>query len=255
MKISAFGIRGKRNTMEDVWDYYSDTNDTRALIAVFDGHGGDKSARAANDILLKQLWDDFRSDSYSSQIIRARHLEFDDFLLRHDVADGTTSTICWIWKKKNDHMLRCANLGDSEGFIFTKNGYRKITTNHDYENMAERQRVTDAGGFWSGSGHPLDKDMRVDGLLNISRALGDFTFKRPDHKVIASPSVQEIILRIDYKWVVIASDGLWNGMSPADVLEILNDNTIINKEKHLVHQAYENGSTDNICCICVCLLC
>jgi len=251
--ISAYGIQGKRTYMEDTWNYFSDSRGL--MVGVFDGHGGSQTADALRDIFLKTLWDDMKTNSCSPIVITARHLEFDAYLRDQNIPAGSTSTVVWMFSNQpyDSRFLRCASLGDSEGYLFTTNTYKKITRNHDYRNIGDRDRVRRVGGVWV-SGHPGD-DLRVDGVLNISRAFGDFALKNVDphkSKISTFPSLVEVEISRLNNYVVVATDGLWNVLSPQDVLEILND-SLPNKEKRLVHEAYERGSTDNISCVVVCL--
>lgn len=57
---------------------------------------------------------------------------------------------------------------------------------------------------------------RVNGNLALSRALGDFVFKRNPSKsaeeqmVIALPDVEQRTINEDWEFVVLACDGVWD---------------------------------------------
>lgn len=49
---------------------------------------------------------------------------------------------------------------------------------------------------------------RVGGVLAVSRAFGDHALTIDG--VICTPFIQRIELRVIHKWLVVASDGLWD---------------------------------------------
>ena len=53
---------------------------------------------------------------------------------------------------------------------------------------------------------------RVGGVLAVSRAFGDHSLS--DQGVICSPYINRVELRLIHKWVVVASDGLWDVVAP-----------------------------------------
>lgn len=53
---------------------------------------------------------------------------------------------------------------------------------------------------------------RVAGVLAVSRAFGDHSLRQ--FGVIATPEVLRMELRVIHKYIVIASDGLWDVVSP-----------------------------------------
>lgn len=64
-----------------------------------------------------------------------------------------------------------ASAGDSRCIMFNKKGkVVKLTIDHKPENEKELKRIEKAGGFVNGG--------RVNGNLNLSRALGDLEFKQ-----------------------------------------------------------------------------
>ena len=68
--------------------------------------------------------------------------------------------------------IYCANAGDSRAVLGLKNG-KLIELSHDHkpENEGETNRIKAAGGF-------ID-DGRVNGIIAVSRALGDWEYKNP----------------------------------------------------------------------------
>ena len=66
----------------------------------------------------------------------------------------------------------CANSGDSRAILATKGG-KCIELSHDHkpENDSEMKRIKEGGGFV--------EDGRVQGVIAVSRAIGDWEYKNP----------------------------------------------------------------------------
>ena len=89
---------------------------------------------------------------------------------------GSTAISCMIKDKK----LYCANAGDSRA-VACKNGQLVLLSNdHKPNNKEETERIYNAGGWVEFN--------RVNGNLALSRALGDFIFKR-NHKMSAEQQI------------------------------------------------------------------
>jgi len=81
---------------------------------------------------------------------------------------GCTSCVVLITKD----TIYCANAGDSRACIATKKG-KVIELSHDHkpDNEGELKRVKAGGGFV--------EDGRVQGVIAVSRAIGDWEYKNP----------------------------------------------------------------------------
>ena len=81
---------------------------------------------------------------------------------------GCTSCVVLITKD----TIYCANAGDSRACLATKKG-KVIELSHDHkpDNEGEMKRVKAAGGFV--------EDGRVQGVIAVSRAIGDWEYKNP----------------------------------------------------------------------------
>ena len=55
---------------------------------------------------------------------------------------------------------------------------------------------------------------RVGGILAVSRAIGDFSVRNSG--LIAVPQIKKRILKAADKFIVIASDGIWDEISDQD---------------------------------------
>jgi len=70
---------------------------------------------------------------------------------------------------------------------------------------------------------------RVNGNLNLSRALGDLQYKRnkdltPGEQVISGvPDLKTETLSAQDRFLVIACDGIWNSMTSQQVVDFVNE--------------------------------
>ena len=93
-----------------------------------------------------------------------------------------------------------ANAGDTRA-VLSKNGTaERLSKDHKASDPAEIDRVKSAGG--------KIVDNRVGGGLAITRALGDHAYK--SFGVTCQPFVVRHVLRPFDKYLVIASDGVWD---------------------------------------------
>lgn len=79
---------------------------------------------------------------------------------------GTTAICCMI----RDNKLYCANSGDSRAIACRNGNLVTLSNDHKPNNPEEMDRIYNAGGWVEFN--------RVNGNLALSRALGDFLFKR-----------------------------------------------------------------------------
>ncbi|PSS14594.1 Protein like [Actinidia chinensis var. chinensis] len=136
---------------------------------------------------------------------------------------------------------------------------REMTRDHHPDRDDERSRVESAGGHvleWGGVS-------RVNGQLAVSRAIGDVSFK--SYGVISAPEVTDWQpLTSNDSYLVAASDGIFEKLSPQDVCDILWElHTHGTVESELaascsysladciVNTALEKGSLDNMAAVVV----
>lgn len=104
--------------------------------------------------------------------------------------------------------LFVANAGDSR-CVVSRNGVAyEMSTDHKPEDDTEKSRIENAGG-------QVTSDGRVNGGLNLSRALGDHTYKEntelplKDQMISPEPDVRKTELTDDDEFFVVACDGIW----------------------------------------------
>ncbi|KAI1810880.1 phosphatase 2C-like domain-containing protein [Poronia punctata] len=191
-----------------------------SFFGVFDGHGGDKVAQFAGkyitEILLKQ--DTFKNGNYE-QSLKDCFLATDRAILSdpqyEEEVSGCTACCGLITADK----IFVANAGDSRSVLGVKGRAKQLSFDHKPSNEGERARITAAGGF-------VDFG-RVNGNLALSRAIGDFEFKKsaelaPEQQIVtAYPDVIMHEISDDDEFLVIACDGIWDCQSSQAVVEFV----------------------------------
>jgi serine/threonine protein phosphatase PrpC len=104
--------------------------------------------------------------------------------------------------------IYCANAGDSRTVLSKANKAVEMSYDHKPDNPEERKRIYNANGFV--------EDERVNGMLALSRALGDFEYKNnsmlkaKDQAVSPFPDVKVVPITHDCQFILLACDGLWD---------------------------------------------
>lgn len=121
----------------------------------------------------------------------------------------------------------------------------------------EHKRIKESGGFIKFNGV-----WRVAGILATSRALGDYPLK-DTNLVIAEPDILAFNLTdIRPKFMILASDGLWDTFSNEEAVSFTKNLLIKTKNssgshraleiaKKLVNESYDRGSVDNVTAVLV----
>jgi protein phosphatase 2C family protein 2/3 len=194
--------------------------DKLSFFGVFDGHGGDKVAlftgENIHNIIMNQ--DTFKSGKYA-QSLKDGFLATDNAILNdpkyEEEVSGCTACVGLIAGKK----LYVANAGDSRGVLGIKGRAKPLSQDHKPQLEQEKNRITAAGGF-------VDFG-RVNGNLALSRAIGDFEFKKsaelsPENQIVtAYPDVDEHDLTDEDEFLVLACDGIWDCQSSQAVVEFV----------------------------------
>jgi serine/threonine protein phosphatase PrpC len=99
-------------------------------------------------------------------------------------------------------------------------------------------------------GGVVDEDERLNGVLAVSRAIGDHDLK---HKGLSSvPHFNKKMLSAKDKFCVIASDGIWDEVSNDKAFDIAKEcDNAKTYAKKLMEAAIKNGSSDNISVIVI----
>ena len=187
-------------------------NDNILMYAIYDGHAGKGvanylKANLASKLAYRLLNIDFNNEQLVKEVINAAYIDIDRKMYDLHLNSGSTANVVL----RKDNRLYIINIADSRAIIFNSDGRLLLeTVDHDGDNISERTRVESLGGIiYNG---------RVSGSLMVTRAFGDFTFKRksssdydPRGWVSVIPDIFTFDIRDDEITLLIASDGLWAG--------------------------------------------
>ena len=132
-----------------------------------------------------------------------------------------------------------ANAGDTRIIIGTRKGFSFLTKDHKPDLPEEKARIESLGGRVLSYGAP-----RVEGILAMSRALGDTGLKP---YVSSEPRIVEGYLGKENDYAVLACDGVWDVLTPDEAIKIVR--TVIDPwraSEEISRKALDSGSTDNI---------
>ncbi|XP_062166523.1 probable protein phosphatase 2C 68 [Alnus glutinosa] len=228
-----------------------ETGQSATFVGVYDGHGGPEASRYICDHLFLHLVKLARENGTISEDVlrRAFSATEDGFLtlVRRTcgikplmAAVGSCCLVGVIWKG----TLYVANLGDSRAVIGSLGRFNKIiaeqlTKDHNASMEEVRQELR--------SRHPDDSHIvvmkhgvwRIKGIIQVSRSIGDAYLKRPEFSLDPSfprfhlpepirrpvltsePSVCTRVLQPNDKFIIFASDGLWEHMTNQEAAEIV----------------------------------
>jgi len=104
----------------------------------------------------------------------------------------------------------------------------ELSFDHKPDNERERSRIEAAGGIVE-ERPGIRTQHRVNGNLNLSRALGDLEYKRrldlpPEEQIISgTPDIIEADILPQDEFVVLACDGIWDMMTNEECVSFIRE--------------------------------
>lgn len=128
---------------------------------------------------------------------------------------GCTAVAALITDKK----IYVANAGDSRAVLSVGGKSKALSYDHKPSNKSESVRIMEAGGYIQFS--------RVNGNLSLSRAIGDFEYKKnaelgPEKQIVTSnPDISERDITPEDEFIIIACDGIWDVLSSQKAISLV----------------------------------
>ncbi|EPY27917.1 protein phosphatase [Strigomonas culicis] len=227
LRVGASSMQGWRSTMEDAHAVFLSlpnlpnhmTEEEGAIAAVFDGHCGSKFAQSCAAHIREWITTTpaFCSGKYE-KALKDGFVAGDLSLhkaMPTELSGCTGNCILLV-----QHHLYCANTGDSRSVLCRGGVAIALSEDHKPTKDDEMERIIKAGGFVQMG--------RVNGILSLSRAFGDYAFKdmnlKPEQMAITvMPQVLHVELVPMDEFVIIACDGIWDMMTNEAAVEFVRN--------------------------------
>eukprot|EP00828_Plagiopyla_frontata_P030265 TRINITY_DN3936_c0_g1_i3.p2 TRINITY_DN3936_c0_g1~~TRINITY_DN3936_c0_g1_i3.p2 ORF type:complete len:188 (-),score=27.26 TRINITY_DN3936_c0_g1_i3:71-634(-) len=138
--------------------------------------------------------------------------------IRDSYQAGCTANVILI----RNNNLYIANVGDSRSILAEKSGrVTALSIDHKPEMATEKERVQKAGGFISNG--------RINGNLNLSRALGDLEYKKNNSKsrgeqlISCIPDIIERNIDNNFEFILMGCDGVFEILSNDSLVEYIRN--------------------------------
>jgi protein phosphatase 2C family protein 2/3 len=219
---TASSMQGWRSGQEDA-ECLIDCGNSSYLFGVFDGHGGAAVARYTSRELPQDIIARKRNGEGYEDLFKGAFVAVDSKMQQagpDDLECNTTGcTGCVVYYDTAASTIVCANAGDSRAVICTAGGKAQdLSDDHKIYNTTEESRIKAAG-------YKI-VDGRVEGMLAVPRAFGDFDFKG----LKAGPELQAVSVVPDVKvqplsgteeFIIIACDGIWDVVSSQQAVDFV----------------------------------
>ncbi|KAI5595849.1 hypothetical protein POPTR_003G183800v4 [Populus trichocarpa] len=268
LRYGLSSMQGWRTTMEDSHAAYPDLDISTSFFGVYDGHGGQAVAKFCAKYLHQQVLrqESYLSGDLGTSLQKA-FLRMDEMMRGQrgwrelaslgdniDKVSGMIEGLIWSprrgqvngslddWPSEEgphssfhgptsgstacvaiirNNQLFVANAGDSRCVISRKGQAFDMSKDHKPDLVVERERIVNAGGFIVVG--------RVNGTLNLSRAIGDAELKQnkklpaEQQIVTANPDIRTVELCDDDEFLVLACDGIWDCMSSQQLVDYVRE--------------------------------
>ncbi|KAH9491769.1 hypothetical protein Btru_030815 [Bulinus truncatus] len=175
-------------------------------------------------------------DYFSEQMRKAFRNAYDnmDIMLSYGIDEkskirwsGTSAVTCLIEQEYNADSgqinpegggkIYIANVGFIRALLVRDNKYVQITKDHTPNNINECRRIHKRGGYITSS----EKGPLVNGVLPVTRGLGNFGDKLLKDCVVTEPYFKSIKFDQQAQFLVLASSGIWQVLSDEEVTSLL----------------------------------
>jgi len=223
-------------------------NEAERLYGIFDGHGGDICSRYISEKVPKLVLDKLarqrhRNDVDYACVLKSSFIEADtSFLNEHKfMLKNSPTGSCGVVVLERDGYLYVCNLGDSRVQLAKTDEHGNLhtlllTNDHNTKNPKEvrlvLERTSDPFPIRSNI-NTNTEGLRVGGVLMLTRAFGDGVFKRKDMSmppfmnhlpyITSEPEINVHKIEPHDKFVVIASDGLYELLTPQQITAFVGE--------------------------------
>ncbi len=238
------GITAKINQDRGCVVFPFANDESQVLFAVLDGHGehGSLVSQYTMITLISQLEVHPDLKNNPSKALKDTFLSVDESLRVKYGAEAEFSGTTVVAALIRDGHIWVANVGDSRIVIakhvldgeLNKSYFnaKDLSIDHNPNSPGEEKRILEMGGYISLPPEPglsarvwLDPGMTQAGLA-MARSIGDHAVKAIG--VIAEPEITEYDILPEDKFIILASDGVWEFLSSQDAVDIVQKSIGIN---------------------------
>lgn len=142
-----------------------------------------------------------------------------------NLADSTGCTAVTLLMTDTEYLV--ANAGDSRAVLCRGGETIALSEDHKPNDEKENARILKAGGTVEESQGGSRTHYRVNGNLNLSRAIGDLEYKKnadllPEEQMITStPDIVRIRRAPNDEFIVLGCDGVWDVLSNEECVQFI----------------------------------
>jgi len=242
-------MKGRRPDQQDaitvVRNFRGRPNES--FFGLYDGHGGTVTSEVVATYLHVAFIDALNNyeqryapeEAFDAVDVFVNCFEiFQSALTSQGIRDGSAVNIVYL----KDDVLYVANAGDSRSVLSRDHQFLSLSEDHKPYHQDERDRIEESGGF-------VTESKRVNGVLALSRALGDCDLHPP---LSCKPDVKMVRLTDMDEYIIMGCDGLWDITDNQTAVELIRDCSTASEAAVLLRDfAYSAGSTDNISVVVV----
>jgi len=229
LRVGAYSSRGARRTNEDRFVTIPELPDdpSTGFFAVYDGHGGQKASSYCAEHLHNFI---SKEECYATDLKQAiinGFIKTDKHYIKSIEEGGSVAAVAFVLHSKR--KLIVANAGDCRVIISLDKKAVALSEDHRPSSQKERERIEKAKHTVETS-MPQGKEIsRVDGILAVSRAIGDSDFKSPpsappeEQAVTCVPDIFDVSLSRSHRFMIIACDGLWDVLENQEVVDFVEE--------------------------------
>ena len=201
----------------------SDTDDTEPLESSEEEDTADEDEDDGEEYIGGDFNEEVRKQKSKTKTLKVMYPQLtEDLTPYRKLQPGNDSGCTAVVGLLVGRDLYVANAGDSRCIVCRDGKAIEMSFDHKPEDEPERARINKAGG-------KVTQDGRVNGGLNLSRAIGDHAYKTnkslplQQQMISPVPDVKKLTLQPDTDtFVFLACDGIWNSLSSQEVVDFIN---------------------------------
>lgn len=215
VRMGGFSGYGRKECQEDrfVCGVIKDNNDNKLYCTLIaDGHSGDKVASFLQARFLPFVQGCLKDNKSINESLKYAASQCETLVLNNENYNSSGSTLLASCFNEKDNKLHLLWVGDSRA-VFGGN-YFYSTYDHKPTEESEKKRIEEVG-------HKIDEYGKLQGLIGVSRSIGDKLIKERCSSLIAIPDYVDCLMFPDDYFCIGASDGFWDVVKKKEVAMLL----------------------------------